>query len=535
MASVKKPVFVRDATGLTRQISAMTALGMALNGMGMLYVFNAVVYNSAYYPLANPLVFAFTGLLLILPVAGMNVLMSVAMPRTGGDYVWVSRIFTPSIGFTTNFVIAVINLSFIGVVTPQAVQWSAAEMFYDLGKIYGNQSYIDVANYLQGATPTFWYSVALVIIAGVIVMASLRLSAAIVRLWVFLTVGIAAIFIITVLYAGTSTFITNFNSLSGANYNDVITAGQEAGAYGGIPPVLSSSTLYAGVLGLLGYLGFNTSVYFGGEVKNAQKTQILANLGGAIIFAIFTTTMIAVEYFGEGPAFANAMATLWVSGSEKLPYISIPLASGMSMFWTQNPFLVSLFNLSYGINIEIMNITILFTTARCLFAWSFDRMMPTSFADLNSRTHTPVNATAIMVIISVIYTYVAVYQFGLLESLFSYGTAGTFIAYIIVSIAAIFFPYRRKDIFDVSPTLVKRKIVGVPLVSILGVISLMVSLIVLYAIILPVMGSFSFLTVFLEGIVPTFIIGAILYGIVWLVRKRQGVDLSLIQKTIPPE
>jgi APA family basic amino acid/polyamine antiporter len=529
-----KPVFVRDATGLTRQLSAATALGMALNGMGMLYVFNAVVYNSAFYPLANPLVMAFTGLLFTLPLAGMYVLLSVAMPRTGGDYVWVGRILTPSIGFTTNFVITVINLSFIGAVTPQAVQWSGAEMFYDLGKIYGNQSYVDIANYLQGETPTFWYSVALVIIAGLIVIASLDLSARIVRWWMYLTFGIAIVFIVTVLYAGTSTFINNFNMLSGSNYNDIITAGQEAGAYNGVPPVFSSSSMYAGVLGLLGYLGFNTSVYFGGEVKNFKRTQVISNIGGAIIFAVFTTIMIAVEYFGEGPSFANAIAALWVNGSDKLPYISIPLASGLSMFWTQNPFLVSLFNLSYGINIEIMNITILFSMARNLFAWSFDRVMPTSFADVNSRTHTPVNATAVMVAISVIYTYVAVYQFGLLASLFSYGTAGTFIAYVIVSIAAIFYPYRRKDIFDVSPPLAKRKIAGVPLVSVLGVISLIVSLVVVYAIVLPAIGG-PFLTVFFQGIIPTFIIGAIVYGIIWLVRKRQGIDLGLIQKAIPPE
>ena len=46
--------FVRQATGLTKQISGLQALGMALSGMGLLYVFNATVFTPAFYPDANP-------------------------------------------------------------------------------------------------------------------------------------------------------------------------------------------------------------------------------------------------------------------------------------------------------------------------------------------------------------------------------------------------------------------------------------------------------------------------------------------------
>jgi hypothetical protein len=38
-----------------------------------------------------------------------------------------------------------------------------------------------------------------------------------------------------------------------------------------------------------------------------------------------------------------------------------------------------------------------------------------------------------------------------------------------------------------------------------------------------------------EGIIPSFIIGVILFVIAWVVRKSQGLDLSLLQKEIPPE
>lgn len=65
--SQSKKVFVRDATGLVKQISGMDALGMALTQMGLLYVFNVVAFTPGFYPQANPIIGPFIGLLLVLP------------------------------------------------------------------------------------------------------------------------------------------------------------------------------------------------------------------------------------------------------------------------------------------------------------------------------------------------------------------------------------------------------------------------------------------------------------------------------------
>lgn len=529
-------VFAREATGLVRQLSAFDALGMSLSAMGLLFAFNVIVFSPAFYPDANPIAIALFGLLLSLPSVGVYTLMSIAMPRTGGDYVWVSRITHPSAGFSINLALTLIPLAFVGIGTPTAVQWATAEMFYDLGKIYNNQNYISIATYLQGSDPTFWIAIVLIFVAAAIVMANVKLATAIVRYFSILAFIIAVVFVATVLAAGNSTFIANFNALSGANYNDVITAGQTAGAYNGAPSMFSFSSLYAGAAtGALAYLGFYYPVYFAGEVKQVRRTQIIAQVGGIIIFAIFTSIIVAVEYFGEGPSFANAMAALWASGSSSFPYISIPLASGMSMFWTQNPFLVVLFNLSYAGTIEIFNIVVFFTLARNLFAWSFDRITPTAFASLNDRTHTPVNATIPMVLVSIVYTYVAVYQYGILASYFSYGTAGLVIGIALVALAAMVYPFRRRDIFETTDPISKKKIMGVPLITIFGALTIISSVIIVYAIILPVIGGIEFVTILTQGIIPTFVIGIVLYAIAWAVRKRQGLDLGLIQREIPPE
>lgn len=528
-------VFVRDATGLVKQLSALDAIGVVLSGMGLLYVFNVTVYTPAFYPNANPLLTNLTGLLLSLPIAAMYALMAIAVARTGGDYVWVSRTISPSVGFVTNFTITIISLSFIGIVTPQAVQWSFAEAFYDLGILNKDQGLLNIATYLQGQDPAFWITVLLILVTGLIVLFSVRLATAIVRYWTYIALIIGAVFVVTVMSAGVSGFASNFNALSGSNYNDVIAAGQQVGAGSGQPALFTYDSLYAGVIGALSYLAFFYPAYFAGEIKQNKKTQLVAQIGSLFIYGIFTTIIIAAEYFGEGPAFVNAMATLWISGSGKFPYLATPLASGMSVFWTQNPLLVTVFNLGYAGTILAMNVAIFFTLARNLFAWSFDRVMPSSFADVNERTHTPIKATVVMIVVALIYAYVAVYQFGLMAALFSYGVAGIFLAFIIVAVAAVVYPYRRKDLFESADPIAKKKLLGVPLLSLLGVLSIITSLIVVYSIILPAIGGSSFLSILVEGIIPTFIIGAIIYAIAYAARKGQGIDLSVIGKEIPPE
>src|SRR5579872_3743036 len=426
------PIFVRNATGLVRQISGLEAFGMSINQMGLLYVFNVVAFTPAFYPTANPLLGPFVGLLLVLPLVGVYILFSVGIPRTGGDYVWVSRVFQPGIGFATNFAFTLIVLSVIGSVAPWIGQWSISPMFYDLGQIYNNANFVNIANSLQSQTNVFLVSAIFIVIAGLIVIASSKLASGIVKYWTFVAMIIGVIFIAVVLSAGSSTFANNFNVYSHSNmsYAQVITTGQQtySTVYNGVPPALSSATLYAAALGLLGFLGFNSSAYFAGEVKQNRKSQILAQLGGTIVYAVFITILIAVEYFGEGPKFVNSLAAMWYNGFGNYPYIPgvPPLASALSIYWTRNAALVSIFNLGFGLTAEMMNISILFMLSRNLFAWSFDRVVPSTFADINSRTRTPIYAVAVMTVVGLIYTYIFVYATGILSGLFNYGTAGEF-------------------------------------------------------------------------------------------------------------
>src|SRR5690349_20907396 len=97
--------------------------------MGLLYGFDIVVFTPAFYPGTNPLVGILVGLVLAIPVASVYALFSVAPPRSGGDYVWVSRILNPGLGFVVNFAVTSLTLSIAGSMAPWISRWSLGEAF----------------------------------------------------------------------------------------------------------------------------------------------------------------------------------------------------------------------------------------------------------------------------------------------------------------------------------------------------------------------------------------------------------------------
>jgi basic amino acid/polyamine antiporter, APA family len=109
------------------------------------------------------------------------------------------------------------------------------------------------------------------------------------------------------------------------------------------------------------------------------------------------------------------------------------------------------------------------------------------------------------------------------------------VAFWFTSFAAILLPYRRKDLFEAAPPSVRRKIAGVPLITIAGVINLILFTLILYASFkLPAFSGPTGwkATLFVVGIYVT---GIIIYVIVAAFRKRRGVDFSLLYGEIPPE
>jgi amino acid transporter len=105
--------------------------------------------------------------------------------------------------------------------------------------------------------------------------------------------------------------------------------------------------------------------------------------------------------------------------------------------------------------------------SRNLVAYALDGMMPRQLATVSETTHAPVVAIGVVGLGSIVALYLYVYTtfFATLTGIF-----GFILSFCVVSLAAIFFPYRLRDVFESSP--VRWRLGGVPVMTIAGVIAL---------------------------------------------------------------
>src|SRR5215471_11076853 len=104
-AGSKQQLFVRKSTGLVREASAFDA--MVFNAVfsapvGATLAWGVFIALSL-FPGADLVTATIVSFVINVPVLVMMALMASSMPRTGGDYVWVSRILSPPLATVSNF------------------------------------------------------------------------------------------------------------------------------------------------------------------------------------------------------------------------------------------------------------------------------------------------------------------------------------------------------------------------------------------------------------------------------------------------
>ncbi|MGO9643150.1 MAG: hypothetical protein ACLPY5_00225, partial [Candidatus Bathyarchaeia archaeon] len=93
--------------------------------------------------------------------------------------------------------------------------------------------------------------------------------------------------------------------------------------------------------------------------------------------------------------------------------------------------------------------------------------------------------------------------------------------------------YKAKEIFEQSPDWVKKKVGSIPVVTLVGIFSAAVEIILLYGSITnSYIGGAPVSYPLSAGIAA---IGLVAYYVAKAYRKRQGIDLSMVFSVIPPE
>lgn len=533
-------LFVRQSTGLVREASALDAT-----------IFNAVfsapvgatlaigvLWSLSAFPGADPVFATVIAVILNVPVLIMMALLASSMPRTGGDYVWVSRILAPPVATVSNFAAALsamIGATFWARFFPV---FALGPVLVSFGVLFENATLVEWGTNFQ--TKTEWVFVgglSMILLMTAILISGLKTTFRFQNAFWFIAMAGTLIAFGALLIGDSSSFNANFDELNrsfgGGSTVDVIAA---AGTAGAAPDPMNLSATAPTVFAIMVFMMWSWwSVYLSGELKSASNRgrQLSVMFGGLLIDGLLIILGLFLFFKVIPYDLATALNT---GGNEAYAIPSGP--------WYQ--FLASLVQ-----NIPVLALLILgsfmfwslpamvgntFMPIRTVFAWAFDRVLPEKFADVNERTHSPV--PAILLIMTLVTAMLA---WSVLSTDFftwlALGVEAGVVCIVIVGIAALAFPSRRPDLYLSSPANVK--FLGIPVLYIVAPLAILVMLFLTWCTVtypaLALAGNMDNLWQIPAFMGMIVVIGLAIFYAAKFVRKSQGIDIDLVYKELPPE
>ena len=527
--------FTREATGLVREIGAWPsffATWFLVTGGVPIFI---LTYFAS-YPGANfPLIFIIA-LFPTLALAVLYTIFSISMPRSGGDYVYVSRGLHPFLGFVNSFSLATAFLISNGVYAVFAVYYIGYHLS-TMGIVDGNAGLQSLGASVLTPTSLFGLAAVFLAIAFVVAIARPRYAWRII-FWAGVITLVATIVMFVSLatinqasfQAAYDKFIATNNATLSSAFNNV-TGYQNTITVGGWSPSTNvfAASLLAFPLAWYSYTWYTLPSTWAGEIKHARRSMPITIIGAVVWIAIYFIAFLVLVVGAFGQPFLTSWASLSFSAPGSLPNsLSVYIPFFVYLVY-HNPILIFMIFIALWLPDVLAFPPLIIASTRYLFAWSFDRLLPRQFASVSDRTHTPVLASLVALIVSLLGAALQAFDPtstpSVLVPIFTIG-------YILPAVTAIVLPYLRKDIYETA-FIVKRKVLGVPVVSWLGIVALAALSVGTYSL---YTGGFTVLHlpdyVFYVG---AYGLGIAIFVASYFASKRRGIDLSLAFKEIPPE
>ena len=539
-------MYARRSTGLVREGSPWSVLIYNINfvSIGLMTLF-ALLLIPAFYPGGNVQLSFLICLLVVLPTSMVFAMFSAAMPRSGGDYVYVSRTLGPALGMMSNWNQTVWWILYGGVPSAFFAYYGLTPLFRSLGVLTGNQGLIDFGDTLSTPTGAFIAGTLLIIVLVAIFAAGLNQYFRVQNV-LFVVAMIGALLTIGVLaFMSQGGFVDGFNEslsdVAGPNaFANVLGAAQEGGF--ATAPFSLYWTLIPMTWIYLELVFNQSSAYIGGEVKRAGSVQLWSMPFSAVVSV--AVAMLTVWVLDRTAGLEWIGAASWDNGAS-LGFATAPTYTEVVAYASGNLVIALIVSVGFifwsytWLPGQINN------ASRNLLAYGIDGVGPAWLGRVNERTHTPVNALIVMGIGSI----AALWLYTRPDSPFKtlVGIFGFILSFGVTSIAAIVMPYRLKDVFEASP--VRWRLAGIPVMSIVGALSLASCAFMAWAYLNDPLSGLSATPrhegggLFLESRsfnmfllnIAIFVSGLVIYFVARAIRRREGLDLDSTFKEIPIE
>jgi len=540
---LSKEVFVRKATGLTRPFGLLDtfiiAASMLNMGSGMLLVFSS---SLAFGPSYNFVLSMFLALVMNIFVGVTYAMMTTAMPRSGGDYVFVSRTINAPLGFANNFFWTVVSILGIawnclfmaGTAVSASLLVGGSVLNSDYLRSLGQAVTQPTGAFIIGVVTMLFIMVLLILPAKLLKVINLAAFA----------IGMIAVvaWIVVLAITPTSTFIANFNNFAQAytnnpnSYEMMINAAKSNG--------LTISTDWNAVWGAtlaslpISYFtlgGANIVNFFSGEIKDAGRTSMWAIVGSLIFVFAFGTLLGAVLFNSAGYEFMAALSYLAFNVPTNYALPTPPYIPLIVSIASPNMAMVLLTLVGMICWLYLISMAYYLIATRNLFAWSYDGVLPTWFSETHKKFYTPVRSVVTITILGIIG--LAIYDYYSLAFSFTNFTTAFNTCWLIPCLAAAVFPFVKKNMFEAQPGFVKKRLAGIPMITILGILG---ALSVVWMDVLVYLNpGYAGIAAYLKDITLAvlfviFAVGLVFFFAAKAAQKSRGLDLSLVFKEIPP-
>jgi basic amino acid/polyamine antiporter, APA family len=541
--AVAPQVFTRRASGLVRVMSPYSAFIYNILTMGIIFPWTYVWAPTAFQGsnLVLGIAFAF---LFELPIALAYVWLATALPRSGGDYVFQSRVFGGGFGFTVVFAFFVVWI----------LQWVAlsgwllavlgfAPTLIGLGVSMENQTLINWGANVASANGIIVVSILNALVSLVLLVSGFRNY---VRFQYLMWYAILASFGVMLLLffttnPGEATGKLNEFALGAGGVPNFFQTAKAAATEAGVnfnPPFWLFGTLMVAPIAWTSLQWATYSVEQGGEIKNAHvfRNQFFIIVGSLIATAGLLILLAIAMRVGIGQdGILVASSGYWYGVGEATIAGTFLMPNMIAIGLTTSPILIAIIGIGYILNSFQIVCNCYIGTTRIMVAQGLDGLLPDWFARIHPKWKTPVNAhlAYFLAAVPVIFAYNKYSEWvrWTLGVTFANGAVMT-----LSALAAALLPYRAAKLYEASPG-AKYRVGNTPAVTLIGALGFLFGAFMV--------GSFLFVKdlglAFSNDAFPYYIVagtaafGLIVYWIMRTLKAQKGIKVEYAFAEIPPE
>jgi amino acid transporter len=456
------------------------------------------------------------------------------MPRSAADYTLASRTLSAPVAFAASWTLVIFSAMVAGSLIAWIPKTAFPVLFRTMGIVMNNQGFITFATW--SATPM---GIALIgtlcaIITFVLMILPTRTILRILEVGFFLGLLAWVVLYFQLGSAAKDAFPAAWDKFMGAgSYAARIQLAKDNGMV--TNPNVAMMTLAGLIMGFWIFYGYYIPTFFAGEVKQAENTllagswaSLLATWAIFVVAAILLQRLVPLEWIAAESYLSNA----GVSSANPMPWITFYAA-------ILRPNLILLWIVAIAWFYTLINLaqTYFFYCSRIIFAWSFDRLIPEGVSYIHPTLHSPIVAIAIIT---------AIAEIGVLDAsgwLWAGSVMGAQLNFVFFAtctmlvpvLAVTLLPFTKPDLFENASAFVKRKIGKVPVITIVGSITMLYLLWMIVASFLyPAVGGH--ITLITGLILLAFIVSGL--AVFYIARgyrlKQEGIDINWTFQSVPP-